>query len=156
MIRKMLVTSALCLLAAFSACAGTHEVTWAQDKATTKLSLNDEEFDLLCHTVFCEAGDQDSETQRLIAVTILNRVLHEGFPNTLHEVIYQGKGKQFNVVRWKGFPDAYEYTDTTVDACTKALSCSEEPLELLFFRNKHYHKGYRNYVKSGDVFFSLG
>ena len=48
--------------------AEPHKCSWAD------ISLNDEEYRLLCTTVFCKAGNQTVETQTMVALTILNRI----------------------------------------------------------------------------------
>ena len=133
-----------------------YQVPWISEKFDKEVYLSDEDFKLLCHTVWCEAGNQSVEAQRLVAVTILNRVGSDYFPDNLHDVIYQGNGKQFNVVRWKGFPEAYPYTDDTELACFYAIATYPmEPGSMLFFRSGYYFSEYEPYTKDGDMYFSI-
>ena len=131
-------------------------VSWISEKFGKEIYLSDADFKLLCHTVHEEAGNQSVEAQRLCAVTILNRVGSDYFPDNLHDVVYQGNGKQFNVVRKPGFPDAYEITDDTELACFYAIATYPmEPGSMLFFRSGHYFAEYEPYVNEGDMYFSL-
>lgn len=131
-------------------------VPWISDRNGKEVYLSEKDWKLLCTTVCCEAGNQSVEAQRLVAVTILNRVGSDYFPDTLKKVIYQGDGKQFNVVRWEGFPEAYDYTEDTELACYLAIATyPEEPQSMLFFRSGHYFEEYEPYTKDGDMYFSL-
>ena len=47
------------------------------------------EYEILCRTVFCEAGNQNLATQTMVALTILNRVASKKFPNSIKDVVYQ-------------------------------------------------------------------
>lgn len=126
-------------------------IPWA---GNMKISLED--FDLLCHTVFCEAGNQSLEAQKLVAITIINRIASSKFPNSMQDVIYQDNGKQFNVVRWDGFPEAYQYTDQVETACYLAIATdSSVPMEMLFFRSGYYFSEYEPYTYDGDMYFSV-
>jgi hypothetical protein len=51
-------------------------------------SLTESEYDLICTTVYCESGNQDFDTQVMVALTILNRLESDLFPDTVKEVIY--------------------------------------------------------------------
>ena len=131
-------------------------VSWISERNGKEIYLSEKDWKLLCTTVWCEAGNQTVEAQRLVAVTILNRVGSDYFPNNLHDVIFQGNGKQFSVVKKPGFPDAYSYTDDTELACYLALATyPEEPASMLFFRSGHYFAEYGPYVNEGDMYFSL-
>lgn len=133
-------------------------VPWISEKFGKEIYLSDADFKLLCHTVHEEAGNQTIEAQRLVAVTILNRVGSDYFPDNLHDVIYQRwRGKaQFNVIDKPGFPDAYEITDDTELASYLAIATYPmEPENMLFFRSGYYFEEYDPYVNDGDMFFSL-
>ena len=124
------------------------------------VTISLEEFKLLCRTVYCESGNQSLEAQRLCAVVIINRIVSDRFPNTLKEVVYQGGGSQFNVVRRSDFEyvNYHQGKDLTETACFLAIAtCSEEPGSLLYFRSGHYHTGssYENYCSDGAMYYSL-
>lgn len=134
-------------------------VSWISEKFGKEIYLTQEDFKLLCHTVHEEAGNQTIEAQRLVAVTILNRVGSDKFPDNLHDVIYQRwKGKsQFNVIDKPGFPDAYEITNNTELASYLAIATYPmEPINMLFFRSGYYFEEYDSYTNDGDMYFSLG
>ena len=134
-------------------------LTWLEEKYGIHYYMTNEEFKLLCHTVYCEAGNQPEEAQRLVAIVILNRVGSKKFPSTIRDVIYQGDGSQFNVVRWNGFPDAYPYSDTTELAVFNAIAQYPfEPTTLLAFRSGyHFNWGtpYPHKDEHGAMYFSM-
>ena len=130
-------------------------VPWADIKISLK------EFDLLCRTTYCEAGNQSLRAQQLVATVILNRILSEDFPDNMHDVVYQGNGTQFNVVRRSDFltVDYRQGRDITETACFLALATyPETDFKMLYFRSGYYHGGssYINYIHDGDMYFSLG
>jgi len=116
-----------------------YNITWLWEKNGKTFFMTQEEFDLLCHTVYCEAGNQPEEAQRLCAIVILNRWAAADFPDDIRSVIYDGNGTQFNVVRWAGFPEAWPYPAKTEIACYRAIAeYPQEPTDLLAFRS-NYH-----------------
>lgn len=56
------------------------------------LSLTQEDIDILAAIVFLEAGNQSAEGQQAVAEVVLNRIIASNFPDTLHEVVFQGLG----------------------------------------------------------------
>lgn len=114
--------------------------------------LNEEEMDLLRTTVYCEAGNQDLETQVMVALTILNR-LNAGYAKDIRGVIYAPGA--YAVTKWSDFEDR-GWTEQVEKAVDIALSKNEHPTTMFYFRTEHYHKfqGAINYVKSGDLYFS--
>lgn len=75
------------------------------------LSLNSDDNYLLAKIAMAEAEGCDTKTKSLVIMTVLNRVRHDEFPNTVKEVIYQKTGNtyQFTPVsekRWNNIePD---------------------------------------------------
>lgn len=132
-------------------------LTWA-DEENLSVRITNEDFKLLCHTVFCEAGNQSEEAQTKVARVILFRMIDDRFPNTVKEVVYQGNGTQFNVVRWNGFPDAYPYPDKTEIACFKAIcEYPEQPFDMLAFRSGYFFSwgvSMEHKPEDGDMFFT--
>ena len=116
-----------------------------------EFSLNEEEFRLLCRTTYCEGGNQSSNTQTLIALTILNRVKSDIFPNNIHDVIYQED--QYSVTKWSDF-DQYEWTALTESAVINALNENNYPRNLYYFRTKHFHYFGVSYMQADDLYFS--
>lgn len=125
--------------------AEPHGCSWAD------ISLNDEEYRLLCTTVFCEAGNQTVETQTLVALTILNRINSDIFPNTVREVVYQDE--QFAVTKWDNFEN-YGWTESVTAAVKNALADNEYPDDMYYFRTLHYHTFGTPYIQSEDLYFS--
>lgn len=114
-------------------------------------SLTESEYDLICTTVYCESGNQDFDTQVMVALTILNRLESDLFPDTVREVIYS-KGA-YSVTNWKNF-ESYDWTDSAEEAVGYALEHNEHPKNLFYFRTKHYHRFGKPYMKSDDLWFS--
>lgn len=56
------------------------------------VELTEEDIDTLAALVFLEAGNQSAEGQQAVVEVVLNRVIADNFPDTLHEVIFQGFG----------------------------------------------------------------
>lgn len=59
------------------------------------------EIDEMAAIIYLEARNQSAKGQQAVAEVILNRVLYDGFPNTVSEVIHQGESKgvvQFTTV----------------------------------------------------------
>lgn len=129
-------------------------LTWAYDRTGKAVELSQDEFNLLCRTVFCESGNQSFDCQKLTAIVILMRLISDEFPDTLHDVIYQDDGKQFNVVRRSDF-DTVEVPISTENAVYEAIATyNEEPLDLFFFRANYFFAGRPQYKNMGDVYFS--
>lgn len=132
-------------------------VPWAED---VKLKLTLEDFDLLCRTTYCEAGNQSLRAQQMVALVILFRILDDRFPNNIHDVIYEGDGWQFNVV-WRpdfDYVDYHQGGDITELACYLAIATyPEDPFDMLYFMSGDYHSGsYCNdYDYDGDMYFSV-
>lgn len=129
---------------------GSSEITipciWTED-----ISITLDEFRLICTTVYCEAGNQSIETQIMVALTILNRLNSEDFPNTVREVIYQDE--QYAVTEWENFED-YGWTSSVEQAVTYALEVNTYPEDMFFFRTDHYHRFGQPYMQSDELYFS--
>lgn len=123
----------------------TYDCKWANIK------LSQDEYNLLCTTVFCEAGNQNITTQTMVALTILNRLDSEIFPDNLHDVIYQDE--QFAVTKWDNF-ESYGWTESVTKAVNNALADNEYPADMYYFRTLHYHKFGNPYIQSEDLYFS--
>lgn len=114
--------------------------------------LSQYEYELLCRTTFCEAGNQDLETQVMVALTILNRLCADEFPNSIHDIVYQERA--YAVTKWKDF-EKYEWTEQVEQAVNIALEVNEHPYDMYYFRTKHYHKFGQPYMQSDDLWFSI-
>lgn len=128
---------------------GSSEIKIPCAWAPVSVSLSD--FKLICTTVYCEAGDQSIETQIMTALTILNRLTDDDYPNTVREVIYQSE--QYSVTQWTDF-EKYGWTTSVEQAVTYALEVNEYPKDMFFFRTEHYHEFGQPYKVSDDLYFS--
>lgn len=129
--------------------SGSSEIKIPCAWAPVSVSLSD--FKLICTTVYCEAGDQSIETQIMTALTILNRLTDDDYPNTVREVIYQSE--QYSVTQWTDF-EKYGWTTSVEQAVTYALEVNEYPKDMFFFRTEHYHEFGQPYKVSDDLYFS--
>ena len=127
----------------------TKEITIPCAWSDITITLSD--FELMCRTVYCEAGNQPIETQIMAALTILNRLSSENYPDTVTEVIYQDS--QYSVTEWPDF-DQYGWTSSVEQAVTYALEVNEHPGDMYYFRTDHYHPFGQPYTVSGDLYFS--
>lgn len=124
-----------------------NSVQWADDYILTPA-----ERALLCRTTFCEAGNQSEECQYAIALTILNRVQSDVFPNDIRSVVY-ARG-QFAVTNWSDF-ESRTWTDRTERAVTRALQSNNYDRRMLYFRSGHYHGFGIPYMNLGAMYFNL-
>lgn len=118
---------------------------------TEKKSLSKNDYELICRTVYCEAGNQSLNTQIMVALTILNRVASDKFPNSVKDVIYQKNA--YAVTTWKNF-ERYKWTKQVEEAVNIALERNIHPDDMFYFRTEHFHKFGKPYAKSGDLWFS--
>ena len=117
-----------------------------------EMEISQEDFELLCRTTFCEAGNQDFETQKMVCLTILNRVKSEKFPYTIHDVVY-GRNA-YEVTTWADF-ESKEWTEQVEMAVLSALEENNHPGDMFYFRTEHFHTFGESYIKSDDLYFSL-
>ena len=61
----------------------------AQLQANQAAAANVDDLTLMAAIIYCEAGAEPYETQLAVGAVIMNRVQSVGYPNTLHDVIYQ-------------------------------------------------------------------
>lgn len=114
--------------------------------------LTEDEFNLLCTTVFCESGGESYNTQVMVCLTILNRIASDKFPDDIRGVIYAKNA--YSVTRWKDFENR-GWTDQVEDAVTYALSKNEHPRNMYYFRTRYYHGFARDYMNINDMYFSV-
>ena len=113
--------------------------------------LTEQEYNLLLTTTFCESGNQSLDTQFMTALTILNRLASGMFGNNLYEVIYAKDA--FAVTKWSDFENR-GWTPQVEEAVALALKENPHPYDMYYFRVNHYHTFAKDYMKSGDVYFS--
>ena len=88
--RRASLVLLICLLAVLTGIValriGTISTDLTPEQATSK-----EELQELAAIVFLEAGNQSAEGQQAVVEVVFNRVLHSGFPDTVHDVLHQGE-----------------------------------------------------------------
>jgi spore germination cell wall hydrolase CwlJ-like protein len=65
------------------------------------VSITDAERQELAAVIYLEARNQGAEGQQAVAEVVLNRVIADNFPNTVHDVLHQGENSsvpQFSTV----------------------------------------------------------
>lgn len=121
--------------------------------AWADIILTQEEMNLLRTTVYCEAGNQDLETQAMVALTILNR-LNAGYAKDIRGVIY-AEGA-YAVTKRSNF-EQRGWTEQVAEAVDIALAKNEHPPTMFYFKMGSYHtfQGAIDYKKSGTEYFSI-
>ena len=110
-----------------------------------ELSLSEEEIELIALVTMAEAEGECEEGKRLVIDTILNRVDHDRFPDTVSEVIYQKS--QFTSM-WNGRVDKCYVDDDIYNLVVEELQ-SRTNYDIVFFTAGHYGK-------YGTPMFSVG
>lgn len=133
------------------------QVTWAEDRPARAaryvyIDMTDEELDELAEILFLEAGNQSAEGQQAVVEVVLNRVLHSGFPDTVHDVLHQGEGTsvpQFSTISLLGTATP---TQAQYDAINEALygDTLTDPDVVFFSRSGENDRVWR---KIGDHVF---
>ena len=96
--------------------------------------LTDEEIDLIALVTMAEAEGECEEGKRLVIDTILNRVDHDRFPNTVKEVVYQKN--QFSSM-WNGRADRCYIQDEIVELVKEELK-ERYNSDVIFFNAGGY------------------
>ena len=115
-------------------------------------TITQEEYKLICTTVFCEAGGESLQTQILVCLTILNRYT-AGYSDSIRGVIYAKNA--YEVTGWKDFENR-GWTDQVEQAVNIALEKNEHPRNMFYFRDDYFHKGSwaKDYIQSDNMYFS--
>ena len=108
------------------------------------------EYELICRTVYCEAGNQDMKTQSMVCLTILNR-LASGYADNVTDVIYAKNA--YEVTTWEDF-ESRTWTTQVEESVNWALRENEHPRDMYYFRTEYYHSFGSPYMKSDDLYFS--
>lgn len=99
-----------------------------------EIHIEEWEIDEMAAIIYLEARSQSTKGQQAVAEVILNRVLYDGFPDSVSEVIHEGKSKgvvQFTTVR---HIDGAKPTETQYKAINAALYGEPIlPLDVVFF-----------------------
>ena len=103
---------------------------------TAKL-MSDSDYDTLLRIVEAEAGEEDVKGRVLVANVIMNRVKHEGFPDSVTDVVWQYVNgvPQFSPIYDRRFYEV-TVTDETREAVRQALEGVDYSQGALFFIQK--------------------
>lgn len=115
--------------------------------------FTEEEFNLFCRIIMAETEGESDASQRAVGEVVLNRIDSQYFPNTIHEVIYQGNGAQFSPVK-----DGRINLTPTERVIKNAKLCLLErnhPSNMLFFTATGFFKAYQQYMRIDGTYFSL-
>lgn len=118
--------------------------------------ISKEEFEMLCRLTFCEAGNQDLETQTMVCLTVLNRLNNpKTFADSIYGVVYQRLDgvPMYSVIEWSDF-ETKEWTEQVEMAVKNAMACNNHPSDMYYFRTEHYHTFGQPYMVSGALWFS--
>ncbi len=98
--------------------------------AYTNTVYNAKDYNTLCRIVEAEASGEDMIGKIMVANVILNRVVHEKFPDTVYGVVY-ARG-QFSPVS-SGKINRVKVSDQTKEAVERALSGEDYSNGALYF-----------------------
>lgn len=98
------------------------------------ITMTEAERDELAAIIYLEARGEPAEGQQAVAEVVLNRVIRQDFPDSVHEVLHQGEGTavpQFSTI---GLLSAAEPGQAQYDAIDAALyGPSILPVDVVFF-----------------------
>lgn len=123
--------------------------------------MSDKEFDELQRVMFLECRGEPFEGKVAVAETILNRVLHDDWPDTVHDVLSQ-RG-QFST--WHHIAKAYNATESNMEITQGEISRAimyvhDNGLTVLPNEDYVYFDtdgvNGRNHVKIGNHYFGEG
>ena len=99
-----------------------------------KITLNEDEMEVLYRIVEAEATGEDIYGKILVANVVLNRVLASEFPDTVSDVVFQkiGKAVQFSPTK-DGRYWSVKITDSTKEAVRRALTGEDYSQGALYF-----------------------
>ena len=104
------------------------ETTVGEEKWYTQ-----EELDLLARLIYFEARGECYEGQVAVGAVVMNRIKTSGFPNTIHDVIYQKS--QFSPVSSSKWDDQITDYGTCYQAAIEALNGADPTGGATFFYN---------------------
>lgn len=109
-----------------------------------------EEVELLALLTIAEAEGEGEYGQRLVIDTVLNRVDHPNFPDTIYDVIYQPY--HFESV-WNGRMDRCKITTAMLDLVQEEMT-NRSNCKVIFFQTKTYSQYGSPLLKVGNHYFS--
>lgn len=112
--------------------------------------ITEEEINMIAQLTMAEADNQPEEGQRLVIDTVLNRMDHYAFPDTVYDVIYQKN--QFSPILDGRFYECYP-KENLVQLVKEEL-INRTNTEVVFFRAYNYGPYGVPLFKVGDHYFS--
>ena len=112
----------------------------------TYVEYTDEEIALMARVVMSEASLLPFDGKQAIAQTIINRVLSDGFPDSVKDVVYQEN--QYSTA------DNGEVTEECFEAVKAAIEYKPFPMDMFYFRQDQYHSFACPYMKIKNTYFS--
>lgn len=131
----------------------THDiiaVAEVMDIQVEEYMLPKEDMELIALVTMAEAEGECEEGKRLVIDTILNRVDHPAFPNTVYEVVYQKN--QFTSM-WNGRVDECELRDDIYNLVLEELEDRTNE-DVCFFRTDYYSEYGTPLFQVGNHYFS--
>ena len=122
----------------------------ATDEQSEKAYLTGEEIDLLAVVTMAEAEGENELGKRLVISTILNRVDHPHFPNTVSEVIWQKR--QFSCMRDGRVEQCYVMDD--IRELVEEELKSRTNTDVIFFRTRKFSSYGVPMFQEGNHYFS--
>lgn len=92
-----------------------------RNKRYKDLLISSDDIREMTEIVWLEARGESIEGQKAVAEVILNRVVHPGFPNNVHDVIFEGIGTEHQQFVTASFIDQAKPTYDQYDAVYRAL-----------------------------------
>lgn len=112
----------------------TDEPNIIEPEVTEEISIPEEDIELIALVTMAEAEGECEQGKRLVIDTILNRVDHERFPDTIRDVVYQKN--QFTSM-WNGRVNRCEVRDDIYQLVLEELH-SRTDNDVIFFRTGRY------------------
>lgn len=115
--------------------------------ANTCFEFTQEEIDLMARVVMSEASTRSLEVKQAVAHTIIARLTHEDYPNTIYDVVhdenayYTGNNGEPNGDCYFAVESAIMYPDAF-------------PRDMVGFRKGHYHTWGYHYRPIEDFYFT--
>lgn len=113
-------------------------------------TISVEDAELIALVTMAEAEGECEEGKRLVIDTILNRVDHDRFPDTIYEVIYQKN--QFTSM-WNGRINRCYVRDDILELVYQEVE-NRYNYDVIFFRTSHYSAYGSPLFKVGNHYFS--
>ncbi len=101
------------------------------------ITISDSDYQVLLTIVEAEVGTEDLYTRMMIANTIINRMLHDYYPDTIEDVVFQNDGKvyQFSPILDGRYWEV-AVSKKTIEAVNNALAGYDNSQGALAFVNR--------------------